>query len=300
MTTRSTTLSPARRTFQDYLQLTKPRIVLLLLFTTLTAMVVAAQGHNLPLQTVLATAVGGWLAASGSGVLNQYLDRDIDGRMSRTKNRPIPAGRVSPERALLFGLALLALSLVVLGWGANRLTAVLAFIGMVYYIFVYTILLKRRGALNIVIGGGAGAMPVLVGWAAATNGLSAGAFILFAIIFLWTPPHSWALAVLVNADYKRADVPMLPVAHGEETTRIQIVLYSLQLVILTLLPLPFQVLGYFYFVAAALLGAALLGRALRLLRQATKPAARQMYKYSSAYLALLFLCMMVDQLLFRG
>jgi len=300
MTTRSPRLSPARRTFQDYLQLTKPRIVLLLLFTTLTAMVVAAQGKGLPAQTVLATAVGGWLAASGSGVLNQYLDRDIDGRMSRTKNRPIPAGRVRPGRALLFGLTLLVLALVVLGWGANGLTAVLAFIGMVYYIFVYTILLKRRSALNIVIGGGAGAMPVLVGWAAATNGLSAGAFILFAIIFLWTPPHSWALAVLVNADYKRADVPMLPVARGAETTRVQIVLYSLQLVILTLLPLPFQVLGIFYFVAAALLGAALLVKALRLVQQATKPAARQLYKYSSAYLALLFLCMMVDQLLFRG
>ncbi len=284
---------------RDYLQLTKPRIVVLLIFTTVTAMVIAAQGQPLPLLTLAATILGGSLAAAGASVLNQYLDRDMDGTMSRTKNRPIPAGRIAPINALIFGLALLLWAALILGVLVNWLAAGLALVGALYYLLVYTILLKRNTALNIIIGGGAGAVPVLVGWAAATGHLAPQAFLLFAIVFLWTPPHSWALAILVNTDYERADVPMMSVALGTELTRIQIVWYALLLVIISLLPLPLGMLNLFYFGAAVLLGIGLLYRALRLLQQGSKLAARQMYKYSSMYLALLFLAMEIDQIILR-
>jgi len=285
--------------WRDYLQLTKPRIVILLIFTTVTAMVVAANGAPLPPITLIATIIGGSCAAAGASALNQYLDRDMDCQMSRTKNRPIPAGRIAPINALLFGLGLLAWSMLILSMLVNWLAAGLALLGAVYYVFIYTVLLKRNTVLNIIIGGGAGAMPVLVGWAAATNTLAPQAFLLSAIIFFWTPPHSWAFAVLTNADYERASVPMMPAAFGAEITRVQIVWYSLQLVILTLLPLPLQMLGLFYFIGAVLLGTGLIVESLRLLRDATKPAARQMYKYSSMYLAILFLIMILDRLLPR-
>jgi heme o synthase len=232
-------------------------------------------------------------------VINQYIDRDMDSLMSRTKNRPIPAGRIAPLNALIFGLALLAWSTLILGVLVNWLTAALAMGGAVYYVIVYTVLLKRNTVLNILIGGGAGAMPVLVGWAAINNALGPQAWVLFAIIFFWTPPHSWALALLVNSDYAEANVPMMPVAHGPELTRIQIVLYSLQLVLLTLLPMPFRMLGAFYLYCAVLLGIGLLYEAVRLLRVSTKAAAKRMYKYSTMYLAILFLAMIIDQIIFR-
>ncbi len=292
--------SLARNPGRDYLQLTKPRIVVLLIFTTVISMVVAAHGEPLPVLTLFATIVGGSSAAAGASVLNQYIDRDIDGQMSRTKNRPIPAGRISARNALVFGFGLLAWSVLILGLWVNWLAALLAVIGADYYVVIYTMLLKRNTALNIIIGGGAGAMPVLVGWAAATGSLAPQAFLLFALVFFWTPPHSWALSVMIDTDYKRANVPMMPVAFGSELTRIQIVWYSLLLVILTLLPLPFYMLGLFYFVAAILLGAGLLFSALQLLRTATKSAARRMYKYSSFYLALLFLLMSIDQIAFKS
>ncbi len=273
--------------------------MVLLIFTTVTAMVIAVQGQPLPLLTLAATILGGSLSAAGASVLNQYLDRDMDGQMSRTKNRPIPAGRVAPINALIFGLALLAWSALILGLVVNWLTAGLAMFGAVYYVVVYTILLKRNTVVNILIGGGAGAIPVLVGWSAVTGSLAPQAFILFAIVFYWTPPHSWALALLVNADYERAHVPMMPVARGDEVTRIQILLYSVQLVMLTLLPTPFRMLGGFYLVTAALLGAGLLFEAVRLIRETTKAAARRTYKYSTTYLAFLFLAMIVDQVFFH-
>ncbi len=299
MTTATPEIVPHRTVFADYLQLTKPRIVLLHIFTTVTAMVVAAQNVFLNPLTLAATLVGGSFAAAGASVLNQYFERDLDRQMSRTKNRPLPAGRIDPVNALLFGLGLLIWSLLILAVFVNWLTAFLALIGAVYYVVIYTLLLKRNTMLNIIVGGGAGAMPVLVGWTAATGHLAPQAFLLFALIFFWTPPHSWALVVMIESDYDRGGIPMMPVALGSEITRWQIVWYSLLLVLLTLLPLPFGMLRELYFAAALLLGAGLLYRALRLLEQGTKASARQMYKYSSGYLALLFLMMIIDRLLIR-
>jgi heme o synthase len=286
-------ITPAVRT---YLELAKPRIVLLLCFTTVTAMVIAAGGFP-PAYLLLPTLFGGALAAAGSSAVNQYIDRDMDAQMTRTARRPIPSGRISPVNALVFGLALIVWSFVVLSVFVNLLAALLALGGAVYYVLLYTIILKRNTVVNILIGGGAGAMPVLVGWAAVQGTLNFEAFMLFAIVFYWTPPHSWALALLVNTDYARANVPMMPVARGEQVTRLQILLYSIQLVLITLLPFLFGTLGAVYFLAALLLGIGLIWMAARLFNLASKPVARATYKYSTAYLAFLFLAMIVDRLL---
>lgn len=279
-----------------YIELAKLRIVLLLLFTTLTAMVIAADGIP-PVEVLLPTLVGGMLAAAGASTLNHYLDRDLDAKMTRTARRPIPSGRVAPLHALAVGLAYTAVSILILGVFVNWLTAALALAGAVYYVVVYTMLLKRNTVLNIVIGGGAGAIPVLIGWSAVTGGLALDAWILFAIVFYWTPPHSWALALLVNADYARAGVPMMPVARGEEATRRQILLYSVLLLVVSLLPALTETLGALYLISAALLGVGLVWYAIRLLRAASKAMARRMYKYSTFYLALLFMAMILDVLL---
>lgn len=285
-----------------YRELMKLRIVTLLVFTTVTAMVVANRGIP-PLNILIPTLIGGILAAGGASAMNQYIDRDMDAKMTRTSRRPIPSGRVAPINALIFGIALIAWAVLILGLAVNWLTAGLAFFGSVYYVVLYTIILKRNTVVNIVIGGGAGAIPVLVGWAAITGTLSLEAFILFAIVFYWTPPHSWALAILVNKDYAAANVPMMPVARGEQATRIQILLYSIQLVLITLLPgisLFFpqvEMLGGFYIASAAVLGAGLIYMSVQLIRVASKPMARNVYKYSSAYLALLFLAMIIDRLI---
>lgn len=282
-------------TLKTYLELAKLRIVLLLLFTTLTAMVIAAGGIP-QLGVLIPTLIGGALAAAGASAINQYLDRDMDAKMARTARRPIPSGRVEPINALYFGLALVAWSVLILGLFVNWLTAGLALFGGLYYVILYTIILKRNTVVNILIGGGAGAVPVLVGWSAVTGSLSLEAFLLFAIVFYWTPPHSWALAILVNKDYTIANVPMMPVARGEEATRIQILLYSIQLVVVTLLPVFFHVLGAVYLVAVVLLSIGLIHASVSLIRKATGAAARSMYKYSTAYLAFLFLAMMIDRL----
>jgi protoheme IX farnesyltransferase len=282
-------------TLRTYLELAKLRIVLLLLFTTVTAMVIAANGIP-SLDVLIPTLVGGAFAAAGASAINQYLDRDMDAKMARTSRRPIPSGRVAPVNALLFGLGLLAWSVLVLGVWVNWLAAGLALFGGLYYVILYTVILKRNTVVNILIGGGAGAVPVLVGWAAVTGMLSFQAFILFAIVFYWTPPHSWALALLVNKDYTIANVPMMPVARGEAVTRTQILLYSIQLFVITLLPVGFQVLGLVYGVVALLLGAGLLRMSVKLIREATGAAARSMYKYSTMYLAFLFLAMVIDRL----
>ena len=287
------------------LELTKPRIVLLLVFTCLTSMIVAADALP-PLDTVIFTALGGGLAAAGASAINQYLDREMDAKMARTSRRPIPSGRVRPANALIFGLALVAWSALILALFVNWLAAGLAFLGMLYYVILYTVILKRNTVVNILIGGGAGAMPVLVGWAAASGALAPQAFILFAIVFYWTPPHSWALAIMVNKDYAAAQVPMMPVARGEPATRLQILLYSIQMLVISLIPGLLMLwpsaptmLGGFYLLAAIALGFGLVWRALQLIRSADKAAARAVYKYSSAYLALLFLAMMADRLLFN-
>ncbi len=289
-------------TLRAYAQLMKLPIVTLLVFTTVTAMVVAADGLP-PANVLLPTIVGGFMAAAGASALNQYIDRDMDRHMARTARRPIPSGRIAPINALLFGLALVAWAVLILGVMVNWLAAALAFAGAVYYVVLYTMLLKRNTVVNIVIGGGAGAIPVLVGWAAVTQTLSLEAWLLFAIVFFWTPPHSWALAILVNKDYAAANVPMMPVARGEEVTRWQILAYSVQLVAITLIPsmgllLPVQpMLGVFYTLAAVLLGAGMIYLSIKLIRRADKVVARQLYKYSSLYLAGLFMAMIVDRLL---
>ena len=281
---------------RTYLELTKLRIVLLLLFTTLTAMVIAAGGVP-ALNILIPSLIGGAMAAAGSSAINQYVDRDMDAKMTRTARRPIPSGRVEPSNARRFGVILVALSVLVLGVWVNWLTAILALAGSLYYVVVYTLLLKRNTALNIVIGGGAGAMPVLVGWAAVANDLPIQAWILFAIVFYWTPPHSWALALLVNTDYARAGVPMMPVARGEKITRRQILLYSVLLFVITLLPGTLDMLGAIYMVSAIVLGLGLIWMSIRLIREADKAIARSTYKYSTAYLAFLFMAMLIDIIL---
>jgi heme o synthase len=269
--------NPLNILMRTYLELTKLRIVLLLIFTTVTAMVIAANGIP-DLGILVPTIIGGAFAAAGASAINQYLDRDMDAMMARTSRRPIPSGRVAPVNALLFGLGLLAWSVLVLGIWVNWFAALLAFIGGIYYVILYTMILKRNTVVNILIGGGAGAFPVLVGWAAVTGTLSFEAFILFAIVFYWTPPHSWALALLVNKDYTLAKVPMMPVARGEEATRTQILYYSIQLLIITLLPAPFKMLGVVYLAAAVLLGMGLIRSSLLLIKKSDGAAARSTYK----------------------
>ncbi|MFN8448495.1 MAG: heme o synthase [Anaerolineae bacterium] len=285
-----------KTTIRTYLELTKLRIVTLLLFTTLVAMVIAADG--IPHVTILLpTLLGGALSAAGASVINQYFDRDMDAKMSRTARRPIPSGRVEPINALLFGLALVVWSTLILGVFVNWLAAGLALGGAAYYVLIYTMLLKRNTVLNILIGGGAGAMPVLVGWAAVTGSLSYPAFLLFAIVFYWTPPHSWALALLVNTDYAKANVPMMPVARGEAVTRQQILMYAIMLLLISLLPAAFGVLSGIYLLAAVLLGLGLIRAALTLMREKSGAAARATYKFSTAYLAFLFMAMILDKIL---
>lgn len=283
-------------TLRTYLELAKPRIVLLLIFTTLTAMIIAAKGFPAP-GLLISTLFGGALAAAGASAINQYIDRDMDAKMSRTARRPIPSGRVAPLNALIFGIGMVAWSVFILGVFVNWLTAFLALGGAIYYVVLYTMILKRNTVVNIIIGGGAGAMPVLVGWAAVTGQLSFEAFILFAIIFYWTPPHSWALALLVNTDYARANVPMMPVARGARVTHIQILLYSIQLVLITLLPSFFGTLGLLYLLTALVLGFGMIGLSARLIQVADKAMARRVYKFSTAYLAFLFMAMILDQIL---
>ncbi len=282
-----------RQRLLDYLSLTKPLIVALLLLTTLSAMFVAASGVP-PLSLIGWTMLGGALAAGGASALNQYFDRDLDSTMARTARRPIPAGRIKPRQALIFGLVLSVLSLVVFIVFVNLPAALLSLAGNLYYVLFYTLWLKRATPQNIVIGGAAGAMPPLVGWAAAAGSVNIPALFLFAIIFYWTPPHFWALALLKRNEYARGQIPMLPVVWGEAETRRQIFLYSLIVVALTLLLTPARVTGLFYLGAAALLGLILLIHAGVLLRGGTNKQAWRMYKYSSYYLALLFLAMVVD------
>jgi len=273
--------------------LTKPLIVALLLSTTLGAMLVAARGLP-PLPLLFFTLLGGALSAGGSSALNSYIDRDIDPEMGRTSQRPLPLGQISPRQALIFGLGACASGVLVLAIWVNWLAALLALTGILYYVGFYTIILKRSTPQNIVIGGLAGAIPPLVGWAAVTGQLSLLAIYLCLIIFYWTPPHTWALMLMVTKDYQRVRVPMLPVVRGEPETRRQIVLYSLLLVAITLIPFSLQDLGALYLVAALLLGSRFLYLAVKLLRDPSKTTARRLYFYSNAYLALLFLAMVLD------
>ncbi len=277
----------------DYVRLTKPRIISLLLLTTAGAMFVAAGGVP-DGWLLLWTMVGGYLAAGGANAINQYVDRDIDERMSRTTERPVVAGRVTPGRALAFGIALGIASALVLGLAANWLAAALALVGLGLYVGVYTLWLKRTSVHNIVIGGSAGAVPPLVGWAAVTGDLSLSAWILFAIIFYWTPPHFWALALMLKRDYAAAGVPMLPVVRGEAETKRQILLWTLVMIAVTILPVVSGAAGALYLVSALVLGGVFLYLAWRLDRDPGIGWARATFHYSLLYLALIFVALVID------
>jgi protoheme IX farnesyltransferase len=281
----------ARQLAADYLALTKPKVQSLLLFTTVTTMYVAG---NPSVELVLLTCLGGYLSAGGAGAVNHYWDRDIDARMARTASRPVASGRVSPRAALWFGIGLAAAAVARLTLTVNPLAAVLSLSGFAGYVGVYTMWLKRSTPQNIVIGGAAGAVPPLVGWAAATGGLSWTALYLFAIVFYWTPPHFWALSLLMKREYEKVGVPMMPVVRGERETRRQILLYTLLLYAVSQLPFCAGGFGGVYLVASMLLGGAFIAGAVVLYRRADRRSALRLYLYSLAYLALLFAAMVVD------
>jgi protoheme IX farnesyltransferase len=276
-----------------YVALTKPRIIELLLITTLPTMIVAQRGLP-PVTLMAATLLGGALAAGGANAINMFIDRDIDKLMHRTAKRPLVTGAVTPRAALTFAITLEVLAFVELWAWVNLLSAALAVSATLFYVFVYTLWLKRTSSQNIVIGGAAGAVPVLVGWAAVTNSLSWTPVVLFAIIFVWTPPHFWALAVKYKDDYQAADVPMLPAVATFKRTAREILLYTVLLVGVSLLLAAVGHLGVIYIVSASVLGLVFLVMAARLLTQKTPQAAMQLFSYSITYLTLLFVLMAVD------
>jgi heme o synthase len=278
---------------RDLIALTKPRIISLLLVTTVAPMFAAGRPNWL---LVLLVLIGGYLMAGGANAVNMYMDRDIDDRMARTRLRPIPSGRLGPLSVLAFGVALATGATALFAWFVNPLSAALALAGFYIYVFVYTRWLKRRSPQNIVIGGAAGAIPPLVGWAAVTGSLDLTALYLFLIIFYWTPPHFWALALLKQRDYGRAGVPMAPLVWGERETMDQMFWYTLVLIALTVLPVAFGAFGLIYLASALILGAILLAGVVRVRSTAewTAPAWR-VYKFSLLYLALLFVAMAVDR-----
>ncbi len=255
-----------RLAISDYVMLTKPRIISLLLIITLLPMFLA--GPAAPSGwLILWTMIGGFLAAGGANAINQYVDRDIDHVMVRTRKRPLPGGRLSPLQVLIFGIVLCVASFALLWWQVNLLTAVLALSGFMFYVFVYTGLLKRTSTQNIVIGGAAGAVPPLVGWAAVANEVALLPLIMFLIVFYWTPPHFWALALMRQKEYKAAGVPMLPVVAGDEETHRQILLYSVILMLFSLLPVFLRLLGPVYFVLALALNGVFVWQAVAILAQ---------------------------------
>jgi heme o synthase len=276
---------------RDYFELTKPKVQSLLLLTTVASMYVA--GDPSP-TLVLLTCLGGYLSAGGAGAVNHWFDRDIDAQMRRTANRPIPAGRISPTAALTFGCLLAALSFTQLTLTVNLLAATLSFAGFLGYVLVYTVWLKRRTPQNIVIGGAAGAVPPLVGWAAVRGSIGGTAVLLFFIVFFWTPPHFWALSLLMKDEYEKVGVPMMPVARGEAETRRQILLYTALLYAVTQLPFCAGGFGVAYLIASLLLGVGFIWGAVRLYRRPERRHALQLYLYSLAYLALLFAAMVLD------
>jgi heme o synthase len=289
-------VTKAASRIRAYVLLTKPRVIELLLVTTLPAMVLAA--GELPSVTLMAAVlVGGALAAGGANTINCWIERDRDRVMHRTRRRPLPAGMIAPGRALVFGVGLEAAAFFWLLATVNLLSAALAVSAMLFYVFVYTIWLKPRSPQNIVIGGAAGAVPVLVGWAAVTGRVDAPAWVLFAIVFCWTPPHFWALALRYQEDYAAAGIPMLPVVSGIAKAVRQIIVYSVLVVAITLLLFRFEAMGVVYLAAAVGLGAAFVWQALALRRDATPQRAMRLFSFSNTYLALLFAAIAVDTLI---
>jgi protoheme IX farnesyltransferase len=290
---------PLRSRAAAYVALTKPRIIELLLVTTVPTMVVAAKG--LPsLWLMVATVLGGTMAAGGANAINMYVDRDIDSIMKRTQKRPLVTGVITPRNALIFAIGLETAAFFFLWTTVNLLSAVLAVSACLFYVFVYTLWLKRSSSQNIVIGGAAGAVPVLVGWAAVTNSLGWAPIVLFAIIFYWTPPHFWALAIRYREDYAAADVPMLPAVVSLRATSVRIFLYTLVLWACTVLFSPVAGMGHLYLGAAILLGGLFTWLSFQLTRNATPQKAMRLFGYSITYITLLFGAMAVDQLLRSG
>lgn len=285
---------PLRNLIRSYVRLTKPWVLSLLLLTTLASMMIAAGGLP-PVITMVGTLVGGALTAAGASAINSFFDADIDPLMSRTRQRPVPQSQITPRSALGFGLWLTAGGLVVLSATSNMLAAFWALMGSVVYVFVYTWWLKRSTPMNIVIGGAAGALPPLVGWAAVTGETSVLAVYLFMVVLFWTPPHTWALTLMVQKDYSKANVPMLNVVYGEAETYRQIMIYLVQLIVVTLLPVAFGLLGWVYLAGAVALSGVFVVVAVRMWRLRTHAAARVVYKYSQSYLALLFVMMVIDR-----
>ncbi len=275
--------------------LTKPNIIVLLLISTLAGMLAAA-GGAVPWTTAFAVLGGGFLCAGGAGAMNSYMDRERDVAMRRTSRRPIPSGRVSPRAAFVFSIAISLLSLP-LFLSVNTLVATLSAVAWVYYVFIYSGYLKERTTQNIVIGGAAGAFPPLIGWVAVTGALDVPGVLLFMIVFLWTPPHAWALAIMMKEEYRQVNVPMLPVVRGEAETGRQSLLYAIVLVAFTILPFALGYFGLLYFAGALAFGAPLLWLAWKLYRSPGKPAAIRLYRYSTLYLALLFLVLALDRAL---
>ena len=285
-----------RSTLAAYLNLMKPHVTVLLLGTTLAAMAVAIGGMP-GAGVTLATLIAGALAAGSANAINCYWDRDIDRLMSRTRTRSLPAGRVSEMGALIFGLAAGVVSCVIFAVFVNLLSALLALAAILFYVGIYTMWLKRTTAQNIVVGGAAGAVPVLIGWAAVTNSISVTSVLMFTIIFLWTPPHFWAVSLVLKKDYERAGVPMLPVVRGESETYRQILLYTVALILASLALVATHAMGVLYLVTALVLGAAFLGFVIHLLRTRTLRSARSLFWISNNYLALLFAAMVLDRVL---
>ncbi len=291
---RAGTGSALAQTVRDYVALTKPRVVVLLEVITVFSMIMAARGWP-GLWLTAATVTGGWLAAGGAHAINCWFDRDIDAGMGRTRTRPIPSGRVHAASALTFGMVLGVAAFALLALAVNLLAATLAIAAMMFYVLVYTMWLKRTSVQNIVVGGAAGAFPPLVGWAAVQGRVTLTALFLFAVVFYWTPPHFWALALLIRRDYASASVPMLPVIMGGRETRRQILLYTVVLVLVTMLPLLAHLFGPIYLAGAGLLDAGFLIAAVMSLRDPSARAARRVFYYSMLYLALLFAVMAVDR-----
>jgi protoheme IX farnesyltransferase len=283
-------------TVRNYISLTKPRIIVLLLITTVPAMVVAQRGWPSS-WLVLATLIGGSLSAAGANAINCWYDRDIDGMMKRTQSRPLVTGEIAPSHGLIFGVALGAGAFAFLWATTTFAAACLALAALLFYVFVYTVWLKRRTPQNIVIGGAAGAFPPMVGWAAVTGDVSLAAWVMFAIIFFWTPPHFWALALRLKGDYAEAGVPMLPVTDGVVVTRLQILRYSVMLVVITLVLGPAADLGWIYLATAVATGGLFVWFAFQLWRRPETHGPMTLYKYSLLYLALVFIAMGVDSAL---
>ena len=282
-----------RQRVKDFFILSKPLIVALLLVTTYSGLVAGSKAWPSASLTFW-TLLGGTMAAAGSSALNQYIDRELDKKMQRTSKRPLADGRLTAAEGLSYGLALSLLSYYVMAGFVNLLAALLSLVGIFYYVLFYSVWLKKATVQNIVIGGGAGAIPPMVGWAAATGHLGLAAWILFAIVFMWTPPHFWALAIVRMKDYEKAGVPMMPVIHGEEKTRRHILVYTIELIAVTLLLPIFNLAGTVYLVSAVVLGGFLLYAAFRVWKVGGNKVAWTMYRWSSMYLMFIFLALMID------